>query len=71
MKRIILYIVGAFVAELAIIAIATIFGFNGTTFFVSVILLPAALFIGAFAYLGYKFFKGGGEEETKGNESGK
>ena len=70
MKRIVFYIVGAFVAELAIIAIATIFGLNGISLFITVILLPAALFIGAIAYLGFKFFKGG-QEETGKNESGK
>ena len=71
MKRIILYIVSASVAEIAIIAIATIFAFSGMMFVISVMLLPAALFIGAFVYLGYKFFRGGAEEETRENESGK
>jgi len=70
MKRVVLYIIGAFVAEIAVIAIATIFGFSGTTFVIAVMFLPAAFFIGAFAYLGYKFFKGS-QEETEENESGK
>ena len=70
MKRIVLYIIGAFVAEIAVIAIATIFGFSGTVFYVAVLILPASLFIGACVYLGYKYFKGSGEEETGENESG-
>jgi len=71
MKRIVLYIIGAFVAELAVIALVTIFGFSGTTFVIAVMFLPVALFIGAFGYLGYKLFKGSSEGDTGNNESGK
>ena len=68
MKKLLLYIAGAIVAEFAIIALATILGLDGITLYVAIGLLPVAL-IGASIYF---FFKPGSEESPgKGDEADK
>ncbi len=53
MKKLLLYVAGAIVAEFAIIALATILGLDGLTFYVTVGLLPVAL-IAASVYFLFK-----------------
>ncbi len=67
MKTVIFFIVGAIVAELAIIALVTILGLTGITLIVVVALLPVALLAAAIIYLFAKFGKG---ETPEGSDEG-
>ena len=68
MKKLLLYIAVAIVAEFAIIALTIMLGLNGITLYVAVGLLPVAL-IAASVY----FFIRPGQEESpgKGDEADK
>jgi len=67
MKTVIFFIVGAIVAELAIIALVTILDLHGLTLIVAVALLPVALLATAIIYLFVKFSKG---EVPEGSDEG-
>jgi len=68
MKKLLLYIAGAIVAEFAIMALATILGLDGITFYVTVGLLPVALIAASVYFL----FKPGSEEPPdEGDEADK
>ena len=68
MKRYIFYIIGAFFAEIMIIAIATVFNLKGLNLVITVGLLPAGLILGSIIYLAVKFFLGSAEEEPEKDE---
>ncbi len=72
MKTIILYIVGAVIAELAIIAIATMMDLSGLAMIVATVLLPVALIAAAIYYFSTRVFRGEAKgEENKGGEADK
>ncbi len=71
MKRLFLYIIGAFFAEIMIIILAIMFSLDDMTLIIVVGLLPASLFLGAIVFLVIKYMEGMKTEENKDNESTK
>ena len=72
MKKYLLWVAAAIVAEVIIIAIATMMSLYGINMIMITALLPAGLFIAAIYYLVVKTFRGGTEEEKgRGDDAGK
>lgn len=71
MKKYILYLSAAIVAEILVMVVGTIAGFEGITFLIAILILPAGLFIAAI-YLLIRSFRGTtGENNGKGDDAGK
>lgn len=62
MKSILAYMAIAFIAEVIVIAIATLAGMSGPPLVILVALLPVSLIFGAVVYMIFKYFSKSGQE---------